>query len=262
MKKTASIVIICIISMFILQKASLALINLDKDSILIAIKYGLDNRFSTYKDFLGPNWIDGKNGIIISVYSPFIQLAAKARNQSTPGTSDEDILFARKKVSRSLNDIQTRNEVRFLVQLMGDKENFCTKYSAYLEEYLEVALAGSDKPTSAAADNASLKQEEKPSTENEKAGKDALKDKKSKGKGFWIFKNLSHGKKARKLMPKNTIYQNEAELDNYDPLHPYSGTNSYNFDYLEVAKFDKFYLVVKGPDEKEMRFLIEKNVIF
>lgn len=206
-----------------------ALINLDDESVKIAIKYGLDNKYSSAKEMLGPNWIEGEEGILITVFSPFIQLATKAKSQNVPGSSDEDIILVKRRLGRQLNQIKTRQQVRFIVQLVGNSPDFAKDYSAKVEEMRDPDVVE--------------------------------KEESNKGKGFWVFKSKG-AKKPKKIAPDQIVQQQSAEMDNYNPVHPYSATNSYNFDFEQVNKYDKFYFILIGPDEKEMRFLVDKNAIF
>lgn len=210
------------------QKAN-ALINLDDESVKIAIKYGLDNKYSSTKELMGPNWIEGEGGLLITVFSPFIQLATKAKSQNVPGSSDEDIVLVKKRLGRQLNQIKTRQQVRFIVQLTGDSPKFAKEYTAKIEQIRDP----------------------------EQVEKEEAK----KGKGFWVFKSKG-AKKPKKIAPDKTIQQTVAEMDHYNPMHPYSATNSYNFDFEAVNKFDKFYFILIGPDEKEQRYMVDKNAIF
>ncbi|MEW5821922.1 MAG: hypothetical protein AB1782_17135 [Cyanobacteriota bacterium] len=227
MKRVLVLFIALVVSLVTISE-TFALINLDDESVKISIKYGLDNKYSTTKELMGPNWIEGENGVIITIYSPFIQLASKAKSQNVPGSSDEDILLVKRRLGRQLNQIKTRMDIRFIVQLVGDDETFAKEYDARIEEV----------------------QDEEDTAEEQK-----------KGKGFWIFKDKGP-KKPKKVSPESIVKQNKAELDNWNPVHPYSATNSYNFDFERVNKFEKFYFILVGPDEKETRFLVDKNAIF
>jgi hypothetical protein len=230
MKKPLLILILSALFIVVTISKTPALINLDDESIKIAIKYGLDNRYSDTKTILGPNWIEGEDGFILTVYSPFIQLATKARSQNVPGASDEDIKLVKKRLGRQLNQITTRQEVRFIVQIVGSNPGVCKDYKAYVEEFKEPE-----------------------ETEEDAEGK-------KEGKGFWIFKKRDS--KPKKLKADKEVIQNKADLDNYNPLMPYSCFNSYNFKFDAINKLDKFYFVLEGPKEKERRYLVEKNVIF
>ena len=228
MKNLVIIIILAVFCMGLFTNQANALINIDDESIKISIKYGLDNKYSTSKELLGPNWIEGENGVIISIYSPFIQLATKAKSQNVPGATDEDIILVKRRLGRQLNQIKTRQDVRFIVQIVGDDPGFAQKFKAHIEEYIE-------------------------NPDSEEAKKE--------GKGFWIFKNKGP-RKAKKITPGNEVKQPKAELDHYNPVHPYSATNSYNFTFAQVDKYDKFYFVLTGADEKPIKFLIDKNAIF
>lgn len=236
---------------FCINKAN-ALINIDDESVKIAIKYGLDNKYSTTKELLGPNWIEGEDGVIITIFSPFIQLATKAKSQNVPGSSDEDIVLVKRRLGRQLNEIKTRQEIRVIVQLIGNNADFCKKYEAYIEE----AVDADDKKTDDTK-TANTK------TDDIKTDKDKGDKGKDKGKSFWIFKNKGDKvKKPKKITPSAFVKQEKAELDHYNPYMPYSGTNSYNFSFEKVNQLDKFNFVIVGPDEKEIKFLVDKNAIF
>lgn len=214
---------------FILQNA-FALINLDDESVKIAIKYGLDNKYSTSKELLGPNWIEAENGVLITVYSPFIQLATKAKSQNVPGSSEEDIRLVKRRLGRQLNQIKTRQEVRFIVQLVGSDESFAKRFTAHL---LEIPGESTEKKTK----------------------------KKGEGKGFWIFK-AKGPRKPKKIPATKSVQQSIADLDHFNPVLPYSATNSYNFDFEKVNKWNKFYFVLTDGEKTEIRVEIDKNAIF
>lgn len=231
MKKLTLIALLALFAVLISSNSAKALINLDDESVKIAIKYGLDNKYSTTKDLLGPNWIEGEGGILITIFSPFIQLASKAKSQNVPGSSDEDIILVKRRLGRQMNQITTRQEVRFIVQLVGDDEGTCKGYEAHIEEIL-----------------------------NEEDFYDESGQEKTKG--FWFFKKKASEVKAKKITPEKVVKQNSAELDHYNPVHPYSCTNSYNFNFEKVNKYEKFNFVLKGPDDKEIKFVVDKNAIF
>ena len=229
MNKLLRLTTLLLIVFFMNYNSANALIKLDPDSIKISIKYGLDNKYSTSKSLLGPNWMEGDDGIIINIFSPFIQLATKAKSQNVPGASEEDIMLVKKRLGRQLKEIETRNDIRIIVQLVGDKEDCCKNYEAYIEEVIE--------------------EDENPDKE------------KKKTKGFWIFK-FNKDRKPTKITPDREVRQDKAEMDRYNPYHPYYGTNSYNFNFNRVNKLDKFVFILKGPKDKKVIFPIEKNVIF
>lgn len=228
MKRLALVVSFILILVLSVSQKSFALINLDDESIKISIKYGLDNKYSSSKELMGPNWMEDESGAILTIFSPFIQLASKAKSQNVPGSTDEDIKLVKKRLGRQLNQITVRQEVRFIVQICGSDPDIGTKYKGKVEEYLD--------------------------PEEIKASKA------EEGKGFWVFKKRE--RKAKTFQPAKEILQNVAELDNYNPYLPYTAVNSYNYEFETINNLNKFYFVITGPNEKEIKFLIEKNVIF
>lgn len=211
----------------LMVNSALALINLDDESVKIAIKYGLDNKYSTSKELMGPNWIEADNGVIISIYSPFIQLATKAKSQNVPGSSEEDIKLVKRRLGRQLNQIKTRQQVRFIVQVVGPNEAFAKELDAHLLE-----IPG-----------------------------ESTEIKKKEGKGFWIFKDKGP-RKPKKIPATDVVKQSVADLDHFNPVLPYSATNSYNFDFEKVNKWNKFYFVLTDGEKYEVKVEIDKNAIF
>lgn len=130
--KLNNLLILVIITFILSVNSSFALIKIDKDSIDLAIKYGLKSKGLDTKDFLDSNWINDGNGRILNIYSPFIQIASKTTNQTAMGTTEEDIKNVKNRLITKINKIMDNNEVRFLVALYGDSENFAKNYKAYI----------------------------------------------------------------------------------------------------------------------------------
>ncbi|MGE0200112.1 MAG: hypothetical protein AB7P76_03995 [Candidatus Melainabacteria bacterium] len=103
-----------------------------------AIIYGLNNRDLGYATLLGPNWIEGPEGSLLHVYSPFMLLASQAAGkQSLSGdTSPAALKEARTKMARiisQVNDPKGIQEVKFAVSLYGATEDFASHITARVE---------------------------------------------------------------------------------------------------------------------------------
>lgn len=229
MRKILLSSVIAALVLCVFVNKAMALIVLDDESVKIAIKYGLENKFSTSKILLGPNWLDNERGVIVNIYTPFIQLATKAKSQNVPGTSEEDIRLVKRRLGRQLKQIRTRDEVRFIVQLVGAKEDFGNKVKAHVEPY----IPPEEKPTEEELENRS-----------------------------WFQKITGKLKDGGKVYPEKSILQDVATLDSYNPALPYSVVNSYNFDFGKIKDYDQFYLILSTPNEEPVKFLINRDEIF
>jgi len=75
---------------------------------------------------------------------------------------------------------------------------------------------------------------------------------------------VTKGKKKAylKIMPVKSQADKIAERDAFNPLHPFSAVNSYNFSFTSVEKLKTYYFVVSDGKEEVVRFLINNKDIF
>jgi hypothetical protein len=104
------------------------------NSVNAALVYGMKNQKLNLSTLLGDNWVEGENGALLNVYSPFMMLATKAAKAglSTKPTKS-DLEAARKRFARDVkfySDPQNRFMVKFAVAFYGDNPEFAKEYSA------------------------------------------------------------------------------------------------------------------------------------
>jgi hypothetical protein len=119
----------------ILTSSALALVKMDSESVELAIKYGMQNRRLGYMALLGPNWIEGENGALLNIYTPFMMLAQRASKLSTAvdNPQPEDIKDARKRLYKFVKfylDPLSKPEVKFAVSFFGDTPEVGKRYSS------------------------------------------------------------------------------------------------------------------------------------
>lgn len=122
--------ILSLITALILINPTSALIKMDDTSIDLAIKYGLKMKDASTRERLGPNWINDNSGKSLYVYSPFIQLVAKSTKQASSGNIDSDVISIKKTITPYIKGIQTKNEIRYIIDLHGDSTDFAKNYKA------------------------------------------------------------------------------------------------------------------------------------
>ncbi|MDX2085203.1 MAG: hypothetical protein SFZ03_07435 [Candidatus Melainabacteria bacterium] len=118
-----------------------ALVYMDKavpqKEIDTAIRYGLSKRGQGFESLLDKNWKEGRYGAFLNVYTPFMQLAAKAYGSGLPRKpTQEDLKTAYKLFKREirfLKDPQTTKHVKFSVALYGDDPRFGLTYRGWIE---------------------------------------------------------------------------------------------------------------------------------
>ncbi|MFH0702626.1 MAG: hypothetical protein V2B14_03700 [bacterium] len=135
--KLKNLIILIILSIFVFIVnigQSFALIKIDDESVNLAIKYSIKMKGMPTRDILGSNWLSDETGRILNIYSPFIQIIMKSTNQGTSGNPEEDIKNIKKILNNSINKIKIKNEIRFIIAIYGDKEDFAQKYNAYIIE--------------------------------------------------------------------------------------------------------------------------------
>ena len=105
-------------------------------SVNAALVYGMKGSRLNLSILLGDNWIEGENGALLNVYSPFMMLATKAAKaglSTKPSKSDLD--EARKRFGRDVayySDTKNRFQVKFLVSFYGKTPDFAKTYSAHI----------------------------------------------------------------------------------------------------------------------------------
>lgn len=116
-----------------------SLVKLDKESIDLALKYGMQNQGMGYNTLLGPNWIEGPNGALLNIYTPFMLIAARSYGGGfSRNPSKDDITEARKRYARlitRLKDPKNIQTIKFSVALFGDSPTFSTAYTARIEGF-------------------------------------------------------------------------------------------------------------------------------
>lgn len=117
-----------------LVSPALALVKMESKTIDAALVYGMRNQKLGLSSILGPNWIEGENGALLNVYSPFMILATKASKAGySSNPSQSDLNKARKRFAREVafySDAKNRLQVKFAVSLFGDSPAFAKNYMA------------------------------------------------------------------------------------------------------------------------------------
>ncbi len=113
-----------------------ALIRMDTKAIDSALVYGMRHGKAGLVDLLGPNWVEGENGALLNVYSPFMMLASKAAKTGYSNDPNAaDLEKARKRFAREVSfysDTKNKFQVKFAVSLYGDSPDFAKNYHAHL----------------------------------------------------------------------------------------------------------------------------------
>lgn len=114
--------------------AAFALMKMDSHAVDAALVYGMQNQKMGLADLLGPNWIEGENGALLNVYSPFMMLATKAaRAGLSKNPSKSDLEKARNRFGREVafySDTKNKVQVKFAVSFYGDRPEFAQGYKA------------------------------------------------------------------------------------------------------------------------------------
>ena len=84
-----------------------AIQSLTDGGINRSVIYGLENQQVGLKGFLGANWIEGKDGALLNIYTPFIEIARSVvQHKAGPSTpTPEDVVAARKKCIEDIHYI-------------------------------------------------------------------------------------------------------------------------------------------------------------
>jgi hypothetical protein len=118
---------------------SSALVNMDTESIDLALRYGMIHQKQGFISLLGPNWIESGEGSLLNVYSPFMLLATRAAKGGFPTEpGPDDIAAARKKYTRMIHeftDPERPPKIKFAVSFLGDQPEFAVKTKAHIEGY-------------------------------------------------------------------------------------------------------------------------------
>jgi hypothetical protein len=117
-----------------LAPPAMALVKMDAQAADAALVYGMKNQKLGMSYLLGDNWIEGENGALLNVYSPFMMLATKAAKAGfSNNPTKSELLKARKRFGREVafySDIKNRQQVKFSVSFYGDRPSFAKDYSA------------------------------------------------------------------------------------------------------------------------------------
>jgi hypothetical protein len=192
---------------------SFALIKIDNESVDLAIDYAIKVKGNSSDDILGKNWLNDGTGRILNIYTPFIQIVMRAQDFSLSGDTPEDVKNIKKLMAKKITSIKKQDNIRFIVSVYGDKDDFAQKYTAYIVDENQIVTKGKKK-------------------------------------------------EPLKLMPIKAEVDKIAERDAFNPLHPYSAVNSYNFNFAAINKLKTYYFVVSDGKEEVVRFLINNNDIF
>lgn len=108
----------------------------DTESINMAIKYGIKKKDLGFSGILGPNWIEGSDGTLVNVYTPFMMLATQASKKGIDVADTAGIKEAKKRMARIIGQIQDEHEpqeIKFSAAIYGDKANIGSTYQAIIE---------------------------------------------------------------------------------------------------------------------------------
>jgi hypothetical protein len=123
---------------------AVALVRMDRESIDMALKYGIKHQGSTFQELLGPNWIEGPDGILVNVYTPFMLLASRAAKGGFPiEPSDTDLQAARTKYARTIRDFGDEAHppnVKFALSLQVNSPYEAAYTKAFVEGYAKGRL--------------------------------------------------------------------------------------------------------------------------
>jgi len=127
--------LLCLLGWTGITAPSLAWIKVEPPhSVDAALVYGMRHSKLNLATVLGDNWIEGENGSLLNVYSPFMMLATKAAKAGfSSKPSKSDLEAARKRFARDVkfySDPQNKFYVKFAVAFYGDSPEFAKRYSA------------------------------------------------------------------------------------------------------------------------------------
>ncbi len=111
------------------------MVKLTDRTISEAVKYGMENRGLPRSTFLGSNWIEGQNGALLNIYTPYMDIARTASKRKFKGSvaSPEAVSKTRKAIVQDIDYIYLHPSVKFIVSLYGNSSDFAKKYYAVIE---------------------------------------------------------------------------------------------------------------------------------
>jgi len=127
----------CLICALLLSFAPAhALVKVTTENVNQAIKYGIKNKAYGLSGVLGANWIEGQDGSLLNIYSPFMLVATQASKKGVEGTTPEDIKTVRNRIARIVGyvtDPHETQQVKFSVSLTGPNPDFAKQVKARIE---------------------------------------------------------------------------------------------------------------------------------
>lgn len=119
-----------------MSSAAWALVTMDDATINHAIRYGAIKGGKGFEELLGPNWKTGPNGMLLNIYTPYMQLAAQAYKMRLPRELDAKQMKAvKQRLRRDIRFLKDENErqyVKFAVSLYGDRPDFAPEWNAHI----------------------------------------------------------------------------------------------------------------------------------
>jgi hypothetical protein len=116
-----------------------ALVKMDKESVVLALKYGMQNKSLGYRALLGSNWIEGPDGCLLNVYTPFMMLAVKGFHGDYPeNPTEKDIEKAKNRNARYVTnflDPLYKKEIKFSLSMYGEDAGFAYLYRARIKGF-------------------------------------------------------------------------------------------------------------------------------
>lgn len=134
LRRTASVGLLSLVVSLSTGLPALALVKMDTHGINAALVYGMRNQRATLSNLLGPNWIEGENGSLLNVYSPFMMIATKAAKAGlSKNPTPSDLSKARKRFGKEVayyGDPKNKVQVKFSISFYGSTPTFAKDYSA------------------------------------------------------------------------------------------------------------------------------------
>jgi len=117
-----------------------ALVDTDAAGVNQAIRYGISQGKLGLFSLLGPNWIEGPDGSLLNIYTPFMMIASRvARGGYDNNDPSENLLKQIKKrytkTIRMYQDPRHPAQVKFSVSVYGDSPYFARALNARIEGY-------------------------------------------------------------------------------------------------------------------------------
>ena len=134
-KQTLTAVFSLGVAIALSSQPAIAIKRLTNGIINDAVHYGLINREMGLNYFLGGNWIEGPDGALLNVYTPYIEIARSVvhRKLDSVATTPENIAKVRKKCVEDIHYIYHHQTVKFNLSLYGDSPRFARGYYAKIE---------------------------------------------------------------------------------------------------------------------------------